>query len=163
MPSVINGKRPMNVMMRSVSGIFPSNEFETEGPFVGDAALEALFSQHTQLNFSHIQPRTMRGREMEAQPSSNAIRLSFAKSFNQSQIRMGVEIIQNHINAASVRVQTIDQIAHGESEIPFGAAVSDEGKAFPGFRFSTYEQIARAVALIFMVFPARMPGSHPNR
>src|SRR5260221_14338159 len=105
----------------------------------------------------------MCGREMEAQTSSDAIRLSFAKSFDQSQIRMGIEVIQNHIKAGHIRVQKIDQIAHGESEIPFCAAVGDEGMAFPGFRFSKYEQIARAIALIFMVFPTRMPRSHRNR
>ena len=148
--------------MGSVGSIFPSDKFQIECPFVRNTAFETLFGQNTQLDFGHVEPRPMGWGEVKTKPDSDAIRLGFAKRFDQGVIRMGVEIIQHNINALSVRVQNIDQITHDTGEIPFGALTGNEGMALTGFRFSQHEQVPSAVALVFMVFSAWMPRTEGN-
>ncbi len=126
----------MNATVGSVSGLFPGNEFQIEGPFVRDTSVKALFGQDTQLDFGHVEPRTMSRGVMKAEPGGNPIRFHFAKGFDQGVVGMGVEIIQNDIKANGIRVKDIDQITHGVSEILFGAATSNEEMASPSFRFS---------------------------
>src|SRR5258708_5810081 len=155
--SILNGKRPMNLTMRGVSSIFPSDDFKIKCPFVRDTSFQALLGQNTQLDFCHIEPRPMRWGEMKTQTTSDAVSLGFAKRFEQSVIGMGVEIIQHEINAIGIRVEGINQITHSIGEIPFGALAGDEGMAFTGFRFSKHEQVTSAVTLIFVVFPTGMP------
>src|SRR5579872_4653278 len=104
---ILNGKRPMDLAMRSVGSLFPSDKLKVEGPFVRDTAFQALLGQNTQLDLCHIEPRPMCWREMKTKSGSDAVRLSFAKRFDQRVIRMGVEVIQHDINAVSVRVQDI--------------------------------------------------------
>src|SRR5260370_31354024 len=76
---------------------------------------------------------------------------------------MGVQIIQDHINAVSVGIQDIHEIAHGESKFAFGATAGDKGMALSSFGFSKDKHVARAVALIFMVLPAWVTRSHGKR
>src|SRR5258708_10366285 len=146
--------------MRSVGGLFPGNEFQSECRFVRDTAVKALFGQDTQLDFCHVKPRTMRGGVMKAEPSGNPVSLNFAKDFDQRQIGMGVEVIQDHINTVSLGIQDIHQIAHGKSELAFGATAGDQDMPLSSFGFSKDKHVARAVALIFMVLSAWVTRSH---
>ena len=72
----------MDVTMGKVGSILPSDDFKVERPFVRHTAFEALFGQNTQLNFCHVEPRTMRWGEMKAQSESEAVCLGFAKGFD---------------------------------------------------------------------------------
>src|SRR5258708_11409985 len=161
--SILNGKRPMNLTMRGVSSIFPSDDFKIKCPFVRDTSFQALLGQNTQLDFCHIEPRPMRWGEMKTQTTSDAVSLGFAKRFDQRVIGMGVEIIQHDINAIGIRVEGINQITHSIGEIPFGALAGDEGMAFTGFRFSKHTQIAGAGAFICGAFPTGMTRTYWDR
>src|SRR5258707_428900 len=77
-------------------------------------------------------------------------------------IGMGIQIIQDDINAVRVRVEGIDQIAHGIGEILFGAAARHQDVTFSGFGFSQHKHIAGAIALILMVLSTRVPRLHWN-
>src|SRR5258708_6769783 len=153
---MLNRERPMNVAMGSVGGIFPSDKFKGAGPLIGDAALKAWFGHDTQLDFGHIQPSAMRRRVMKTPALPNPVSFGLTKGFDEGMIGVGGAIVQHDLNTLSVRVECIQQIAHRIGKILFGSAARDEGMAFASFGFSKHKDIARAVALIFRVFAARM-------
>ena len=93
---------------------------------------------------------------MEA--SHNPVGFGFAKKLNQGMKVMGVEIIQNNINAVGLGIQVINQITHGQSKISFGSLVGNQDMSLTGFGFDKDEQITSSFTLIFMIFPAWLTG-----
>ena len=79
----------------------------------------------TELNFSHVEPRTMFRRVVKMQAFQEAIGLSWRKGFIQGGGRVGIEIVQNEMDTSGVRLDAIDQEAHLVGEVLTSAAVSD--------------------------------------
>ena len=58
-------KRPVNLDLGGVSGFFPSLDFGSEGFQIWESLVEALAGKRGELDFGHVQPRSMFWGKME--------------------------------------------------------------------------------------------------
>lgn len=118
--------------------------------------VQALARQDTDFNFGHIEPRSMNGSVMKAHPAHKPVRLKEAERFDQGLIGMGIEVIQDQLNALGIRIEHIGQIAYGLGKIGFGPAFGQPHVPLTGQRFDHHEQIARAASPIFVILATGM-------
>jgi len=74
-------------------------------------------------------------------------------------IMMRIEIIEDHIDVRRIGVQHINQITHRVGKVLFGPSSGDQHMPLTGFRVCKDKQVARAIPLVFMVFPPWFAGT----
>lgn len=61
--------------------LLPRGDFGNEAIALADAAIEALATQHANLDFNHVEPTGVLWRVMELEPLQNAMGLGCGESF----------------------------------------------------------------------------------
>jgi len=149
---VIDSEGPMNLAGGMITLNLPGHEFGPQRPLIREATTQTLMTHDANLNLSHVQPGTMGRCVMEAEPVHDTVSLLFAKYLNQDHVTMGVEIVQDDIDALGLRVQDIDQIAHCMSEIEFLAVPGDQHSPSAALGLNENKEISRALTLVLIVF-----------
>ena len=76
---------------------------------------------------------------------------------------MRVEVIHHHINAVGIGIQDVNRITHCISEMLFGSTGSHQHMPSPCFGFDQHEQVASAVAFVFVVLSIAVARFHGYR
>src|SRR5574341_2293525 len=143
----------MSVITRRFDGL----HLAFERGFVGD--VRAQFAQeHAELDFSHVEPASMLGRVMKDQAPGNAVSFGGFKGFIERGQLVDVEIIHDHLDALGIGIADIHQPAHLVSKVLSGAVLGDFDVSPVGQRLKEQEQVARPVALIFIVHAPHLTG-----
>lgn len=88
---------------------------------------------------------------MKDQFASNPPGFSRLKRVIESTVGMGIEIIENHLDALRIGISDIDQPAHLVSKIDFGTIVR-HGNMPPACQwFEEQEEITGAVPFVFII------------
>ncbi|MCO5195904.1 MAG: hypothetical protein M9930_21810 [Anaerolineae bacterium] len=104
-------------------------------------------------NFGHVEPGAM-WRVVEANTLHDLAASRFAKDFNQNRITMGIEVVQNKLNALNVGIKYINQITYRVGKLLLlRRQVTNTGPLTSQW---LNKQIARPTALILIILLAEL-------
>jgi hypothetical protein len=75
------GEHPLDAGTSGIALILPSGDLRFETFPLGNAAVQALRTQHADFNFDHVQPTGVFGREVELQAAQDPACLVSRKGF----------------------------------------------------------------------------------
>src|SRR5574341_1111898 len=143
--------------MGSIASGFNGSRLLFEGRIVWNMSAE-FTHEHAELDFSHVEPTAMLGRVVKDHTSGKAIGFGGCKGLVERRQLMDVEIIHDQLNTFSIRIADIDQPTQLMSEILSGTMLGDFDMPPVGQRLEEQEQVARPVALIFIVHAPHLTG-----
>src|SRR5260221_8804555 len=77
-------EEPLDAGLFSVALTLPSGDLPFQGSLVRDAPVKALFDEHADLDFHHVQPACVLLRTVEFEPTQNPSCLFGGKGFAES-------------------------------------------------------------------------------
>ena len=122
-----------------------------------DPPVQALGSQHADLDLDHVEPAGVLRRVMELQPSQEAVGLLRRKGPVQRAGGVGGEIVLHHPDQVCRGIVDVHEVAHAVRIVLRRALVGDRHLAPGVMHIETNEQVDGAVALV-LVIVARRPA-----
>ena len=141
---------------------FPGANLMPQAVDICDTPIETLAGEYGKFGFHHVQPTAMFRREVEIQVPHDAPGFRRVEHFIESGRAMNVEIVQHHANTFGLRKVDIDQLLHPMRKVVTSAACSHHDAPPFGQWLKVIEQVAGAVALVFIVialWPAWFDGA----
>src|SRR6266853_1943602 len=117
---VSTGERPLDPTSGGVAPPLPSGHLGGEGGSLGRTARQALTLQHTDFDFGHIQPARMVGRVMKFDPAQQGCRGLHTEDLFEALAQMDVEVVQNQVNLACMRIPAAQHPADESDEVDLG-------------------------------------------
>ena len=108
-----------------------------------------------------IQPTALLGRVVNLQPLGDAPRFGWPKRLVQRGRMLGVQVVHHQHNPVFVSIVHVHQLLDHSGPIGFRAPVRNFNPAPPFQRREQHEQVARPIALVFVIVGARR--SKPGR
>lgn len=108
-----------------------------------------------ELDFSHVEPTAVLGRVMEDQAAEKTASFGGRKRLVECCRLVGIEVVQDNVNACGVRISHIGQPAHLLGKIVCGAPLGNNDMTPSGQWFEEQEEVARTVAAILVIEPGR--------
>src|SRR5262249_47039938 len=130
---------------------------------VAEASRQTLAGQNRQFALGDVEPAAMFGRVVEVEFSGDAPRVGGRKRYIQRCDGVHAQVVEHHPNDSSVWVSDVDEPTHLMREVDRGASLSDLDVAPATQRLDGDEQIARAVAAVFVVDAPPVPRPSRNR
>src|SRR6266699_7243236 len=107
---VSGGEAPIDGGFSGIAGLVPRADLGHQSGFVGDAAIQALAVQHTQLDLGHVERTPVLWRVMDLQLVGQTLGFSRLEDFVQRARRVGVEVIHHQRDQLGVGIDVIDQV-----------------------------------------------------
>src|SRR5215216_188726 len=123
--SIGAGEAPVYGALGRVALGFPRTHFLGKRFLIGDALIQALASEHTQLDLGHVQPRAVLGCVMNLQLTSDAPGLGWGERFIQGGGSMGVEVVQNQHDLLGLWVVDVYQLLYAMRPVDLGSPLGD--------------------------------------
>src|SRR5690606_7403466 len=115
---------PVNCSLVTITLRFPCQRFAGKKFSIGNISIQALATQHTQLDLSHIEPAAMLGCEMEFQSIQNAASLRRLKGFIQGSRDMSIQIVLHHDTSLGIREVLMNHLIDTVSPIHLRASIA---------------------------------------
>src|SRR6202158_4972315 len=144
-------KRPLDTATSGVWPPLPRRYLGGENSLLGSAARQALALQNPDLDLGHIQPARMLGRVVELDPAQQCHGHLQAQHFFKALAHMRVEVVQDQVNLAHVRITATQQPADEIDEIHLGAPGGDLHEAALTTRLDGDKNIAGSGPLVLVV------------
>ena len=90
----------------------PCGDFADEAVGVVDSAIQALATEHTDLNLNHVEPAGMLGGVVELQAAQNSPGFGGRECLIEGTGRVGRQVVLHDSNARGIGIMDIDEFAH---------------------------------------------------
>src|SRR4029450_2060888 len=157
--SCLRGRKlPVNGRPGGIAGSFRGGQFPFQHCCGGDAPVQALPSQDTEFDLSHVEPTAMLGRIVKLQLLANAVRFRRGKSLIERGGLVDVEIIQHYPDHLGLGVALIDQPLHRVGKILHRSLLRYRYVPPPGLGLDEEKEITGAVAFVFIIIARGLSG-----
>src|SRR5215218_1871497 len=155
--SIGAGEAPVYGVLGRVALDFPRTHFLGKRFLVGDALIQTLASEHTQLDLGHVQPRAVLGCVMNLQLTSDAPGLGRGERFIQGGGGMGVEVVQNQHDLLGLRVVDVDQLLYAMRPVELRPPLGDADVPPADQGLANDEEVGRPLTLVLIVVTGGPP------
>src|SRR5499427_10298551 len=142
---------PCNRGMGRIACVFIHGGLTGERGFVWYPPVQTLSSQDTQFDFGHIQPTAVLGCVMPFELFQNAPRFCGGKGCIERGGFVRVQVVHHETNHLGFWIADIDQPAHLLGKVQHRPLRSDGNMPPARLRFTEHKEVARPVALVFIV------------
>ncbi len=150
-PRVSGGESPVRLELCGVPGGLPCGDLPGKDVDVGQASCKALSGQRRELDLDHVEPTRVYRCVMELQATRNAPCLLRGITLVERPERVDVQVVQHDADLLSVRIQLLDQLSKTLGDIQLGALLGEPDVSPSPVRLEECKQVARSVALVFVV------------
>src|SRR5450631_25828 len=157
---VLTGERPLDGSALYVAPPLPFSHLFGEDLLVADSSVQALASEHRDLDFSHVQPATVLWRVVEDDPAQQLRGFAHAKNLDEALAEVRVEVVNDQMNSSRRAINDVDQVLNESDEVRLSPVVRDLGNPATALRFNSDEDVARTGSDVFVVLPPRCSRHH---
>src|SRR6267378_5446185 len=122
---VSTGKRPLDATSSSVAPSLPRRHLGSESGLLRSTAREALALQNTDFDLGHVQPAGMFWRVVKLDPAQQCHGRLYTEHLFEAGAQMRVEVVQDQVNLACLRIPVAQQPADKTDEVDLGAPRGD--------------------------------------
>src|SRR6266545_4176889 len=119
--------------------------------------------ENADLDFSHVQPTGVFRGGVKLHPMQQPSCCLVAENVDEALAEVGVEIVQDQMNAPRGAVDALDQVSSEGHEVGLAAMLGHRDGAPSGLRTNGHEQVAGAVAHVLPVFASWRSRVHRQR
>lgn len=148
---VLPSKHPLDTSLFGVASLLPRIDFSGEQGPVGQTPIKTLAIQYADLDFSHIEPTGVLRGVVKYNAAQKCLRFFDVEHFLEAFAEVGVEVVQDQMDAACCGIDLFEQELDKCDEINFGTAIRDHNGAASAFGLYRYEQVAGAGANILVI------------
>ena len=152
---VIDGEAPVHSHHVPVAPVLPSVNFPAQRLLIRNPAVQALPGQHSDFNFSHVQPTPMLGGVVKLQPFRNPSGRGRWERLVQRRRAVGVQVIQDQTHHRDLRIGFIHQPAHLKGEVLHRAPLGHRHLPPSCQRLAGQEQVSSALSAVPLFLPHR--------
>src|SRR6266849_3079142 len=161
--SVTRCEAPANAASVPVALVLPSFGFFVQFLRATDPPIQTHARQHTQLDFSHVQPTAVARRVVDFQTPGQLMGLVCWKSFVQRSDTVGVQIVAHQFHLSSLWVVLFQQAAYFLGPIDAGPAVPTTDATPATQRVEKHKHSLHPTTLIVIILTRRLAGSQRQR
>ena len=154
---------PVGFGVITVAVALPSRDFLDEGVSVRDAAVEALRGQDAEFRFGQVKPAAVFWGVVPFEALNQAAGFRSRKGLIERRRRVGVEIVLNQDDGLGTRKVDVRQVLEYVCIVDGRSTLGHLHVPPPFERREHHEQVGRAVALVFVIEPRRLPFLHRHR
>src|SRR5487761_2052022 len=162
-PSILTSETPVYGGAIGIPLVRPGTDLALQRGGVGDATIQTLPAQCTELDLSHVKPTAMVGCVVHIDLAGNPMGFCRFEGLIERGNGVRVEVIHHQGDHFGGREMYIDQILHEAGPVQSGAMIRD-GDIAPGQQGSeSQKQIVHAMSFILAVVAQRLAGFHRQR
>src|ERR1022692_1050031 len=114
---VATSESPLDSLSICVSTLLPGRDVGRQGCSIGDAPSDALAIKNADFNLSHVQPTGMFGGVVKLDSTQKGCCWGSTQDVYKGLSEMGVQIVENQMDATGLGVHRIHQVANKGHEI----------------------------------------------
>ena len=114
---ILSGEAPLNGASLCVSRLLPCVDFCLQGIAIGDASIQALAAQDTNLDLRHIEPARVFWCVVKLYAAQEFVGRALTQHIIEAFPEMGVEVVQHQMNAACPGIHTREQFVDERDEV----------------------------------------------
>src|SRR6266403_3351302 len=96
---VLPREGPRDAAVFGVAALFPSHDLGSKQSAIGQTPIKALASEDTDLDFRHVEPTAVLRRVVKYDATQQGLRGSDAEHLLKADTEMGIEVVQDEMNA----------------------------------------------------------------
>lgn len=151
----LGGEHPDDLRAIAIALLLPGGNFTVQGVTIGDAAVDALGAQDTDLDLDHVEPARVLGRVVEFKTPQDAVGLRRREGVVERARRMAGQVIQDDPDPVGLGIMNVDEIAHAVGEVDGRAPLGDLYLTPRAMSIDEDEQVGRSVAPVLVVVTLR--------
>jgi len=155
---ILSSECPLDASVLPIAAPLPSIDFCGECGAVRQTPIKALAIKDADFDFSHVEPTGVPGRVVEYDAAQKCLRLLDAENFLEALAEVGIEVVQNQMDAARGGIDLFEQMPDEDDEIDLGTMVGNHDGSPSSLGFHCHEQIAGAGANVLVIQPHGRSG-----
>src|SRR5665811_541879 len=148
---ILSSEVPLDGSSFLVAGLLPRIDFGFQKFSIGNAPIQALAAENSNLDLSHVQPARVLWCVVKLHATQELRGRAVAKHIVKALSEVSVQVIEHQVNSSRLGVCASEQVIDEGDEVNLSSTLGDRDDSLARFGLDGHEQVGGAVAHILVV------------